>query len=167
MSLNLIYLSLGSNLGDKEDNLRQAVERISAVPGVRILKRSSLYRTDPVGYTEQDWFLNAVLKVESDLSPLDFLDRTQAIEKDLGRQRLIHWGPRTIDIDMLLFNGEVIDHPRLRVPHPEMTKRLFVLVPLHEVDPDVPIPQAGAVKDVLKDCGCTDSILLVKDSDRW
>lgn len=167
MSSNLIYLSLGSNLGNKEKNLQQAVERMLNIPGVRLLKKSSLYRTDPVGFKEQDWFLNAVLKLESDLSPLEFLDQSQAIENGLGRQRLIHWGPRTMDIDLLLFNQEIIDSPRLQVPHPEMTKRLFVLVPLNEIDPDAFIPRAGLVKDVLKGRDCSDGISLVKDANQW
>lgn len=167
MNLNLVYLSLGSNLGDKEKNLAAAAEQIVSLPEVHLLAKSSLYRTEPIGYMEQDWFLNAVLKVATALSPLELLDRTQAIENTLGRQRLIHWGPRTMDIDILLFNEQVIDLPRLRVPHPEMTKRLFVLLPLAEIDQQVMIPQAGAVGELLAGYPGQSGIELVKKSDQW
>ncbi|MDD2497409.1 MAG: 2-amino-4-hydroxy-6-hydroxymethyldihydropteridine diphosphokinase [Desulfitobacteriaceae bacterium] len=167
MSLNLAYLSLGSNLGDKETNLQKAVDLIGKIPGVQIKAKSSLYQTDPVGYLEQDCFLNAVLKVETSLSPLELLDKTQEVEKALGRKRLIHWGPRSIDIDILLYNQETILLPRLTVPHPEMHKRGFVLVPLNEIDNTVFVPSLGLVKDLLNRLEVFDSVLLVKTPGQW
>lgn len=163
----MVYLSLGSNLGDKEDNLQKAVYLIGKIPGIRIRAKSSLYQTDPVGYLDQDWFLNAVLKVDTSLSPLELLDKTQGVETALGRKRLIHWGPRSIDIDILLYNQETILLPRLTVPHPEMHKRGFVLVPLNEIDNTVSVPSLGLVKDLLNGLENSDSVFLVKTPDRW
>lgn len=167
MSSNLAYLSLGSNLGDKETNLQKAVDLIGKIPGVQIRAKSSLYQTDPVGYLNQDWFLNAVLKVETSLSPLELLDKTQEVEAALGRKRLIHWGPRSIDIDILLYNQETILLPRLTIPHPEMHKRGFVLVPLNEIDSTLSVPSLGLVKDILNRLEDFDSVLLVKTPDQW
>lgn len=167
MSLNSVYLSLGSNLGDKEGNLKETVQAIEKIPGVIVSGKSSLYQTDPVGYTDQDCFLNAVLRIETDLNPLDLLDKTQEIENRLGRKRIIRWGPRTIDIDILLYNQEIISFPRLIIPHGEMHKRLFVLVPLNEIDENAVIPSLGLVKDVLQNSQKTDRIILVKTADQW
>lgn len=167
MSLNSVYLSLGSNLGDKEGHLKEVVQAIGEIPGVKISGKSSLYQTDPVGYTDQDCFLNAVLRIETDLNPLDLLNKTQEIENRLGRKRIIHWGPRTIDIDILLFNQEIVSLPRLIIPHGEMHKRLFVLVPLNEIDENAVIPSLGLVKDVLDSSEYSDNIMLVKNADQW
>ena len=167
MNSNLVYLSLGSNIGDKEKNLADAAERIAGLAGVVLLAKSSLYRTEPVGFLEQDWFCNAVLKIATDLPPLALLDRTQEIENDLGRQRLIHWGPRTMDIDILLYNQQVINGPRLQVPHPEIAKRLFVLMPLAELDRQLSIPLSGSLAELLAAHSDRQGIELVQKADQW
>jgi len=167
MSSNLAYLSLGSNLGDLEGNLAAAAQRIAALPETVLLARSGLYRTAPVGYLEQDWFLNAVLKISTGLAPLELLAATQNIENELGRQRTIHWGPRTMDIDILLYNQEIIDLPRLRVPHPEMANRLFVLTPLAEIEPALSITGLGPVEKILARQPAGQEIFLVREHDQW
>ncbi|MEL7568664.1 MAG: 2-amino-4-hydroxy-6-hydroxymethyldihydropteridine diphosphokinase, partial [Dehalobacterium sp.] len=108
MKNNLAYLSLGSNMGDKKAYLRQASKCLEDTPLIKVTRKSSVYQTDPVGFEEQDFFLNAVLELETQLEPGALLNITQDIENRLGRKRTIHWGPRTIDIDILLFNEELV-----------------------------------------------------------
>lgn len=127
------YLALGSNLGAAKENLRAARRLLAQTPGITVLKSSKIYRTKPYGPVQQGDFLNAVLQIETTLAPLDLLDKTQAVENKLLRTREIHWGPRTLDVDILLYGDEKIDFPTLKVPHPEMLKRSFVLVPLKDV----------------------------------
>lgn len=133
------YLSLGSNIGDKKKYLYDAIKLLDSYEGIRIVKLSSLYETNPWGYTEQDLFMNLVVLVETTLSPLQLLDCCQWIEQELGRVRLIKWGPRVIDVDILLFDNEKISSERLIVPHPLMKERDFVIVPLYEIAPDLKI----------------------------
>lgn len=135
---DLVYLSLGSNLGDRAANLEEAMERLAAFGTVRGV--SSLYETEPVDVTDQPWFLNCVLVLETDSAPRDLLQRTLAVEKELGRQRTRDKGPRTIDIDILLHGDRVVDEPGLKIPHPAMQQRRFVLEPLAEIAPDVRHP---------------------------
>lgn len=139
------YLSLGSNLGDRQALVEQALERLESSGHVRVIRRSSLYETEPVGKTDQPWFLNQVLEISTDLEPDPLLDLAQSIERDLGRTREIRWGSRTLDIDILLYDTEVIATERLTVPHPEMTRRRFVLVPLVEIAPDLTMPDGRRV----------------------
>lgn len=120
-------------MGDRENNIQEAIKAISMLEGVLINKESQIYETDPVGYTEQDKFLNMVIMVTTYLEPLELLDRLQDIEALLKRNRIIHWGPRTIDLDILLYGDKIIEHPRLIVPHREMLNRAFVLIPLKDV----------------------------------
>lgn len=127
------YLALGSNLGDRLSTLKEAVHLLSKSEKVTVLKQSYIYETEPYGGVTQDNFLNAVIKIETDLSPLELLDVTQNIENRLGRKRIIHWGPRTIDIDILLLGSEEISSERLTLPHAEIKKRSFVLIPLKDV----------------------------------
>ncbi|CAM3656071.1 2-amino-4-hydroxy-6-hydroxymethyldihydropteridine diphosphokinase [Brevibacillus invocatus] len=134
------YLALGSNLGDRADNLKQAIERLSQQPGVRVVRVSSVYETDPVGNVEQDAFLNMVIAVETEHTPEQLLDTALSIEQELGRVRTIRWGPRTIDIDVLLYGQERVQLEHLQIPHPELTKRAFVLVPLRDVWRDETLP---------------------------
>lgn len=144
------YLGLGSNLGDREQNLRSAIKAIGQVKGIRINKTSSFYDTKPWGKIDQDNFLNAVISVVTDLPPLELLDKLQEIEIKMGRQRLEKWGPRNIDIDILLYGDEVLDGPELKVPHPYMRDRLFVLIPLQEIDSAIKFPDDGMdIKEVL------------------
>jgi 2-amino-4-hydroxy-6-hydroxymethyldihydropteridine diphosphokinase len=129
-----VYLSLGSNVGDREANLRAAIERLP------VLRISPIYETEPVDYTDQPWFLNLVVEAETDLSPHDLLAATSRIEQELGRVRDIPKGPRTIDIDILLYGDEVVNEPILQIPHPRMAERRFVLAPLADLVPDLRHP---------------------------
>ncbi|MCZ8182234.1 MAG: 2-amino-4-hydroxy-6-hydroxymethyldihydropteridine diphosphokinase [Beijerinckiaceae bacterium] len=133
------YLALGSNLGDKVGHLRRAAEAIAQLPETRILARSSIYRTPPWGKTDQDWFANAALAVETALSPPALLAAVLEIERRLGRVRRERWGPRIIDIDVLAHGDAVLATDTLTLPHPAMTERAFVLVPLNEIAPDLVI----------------------------
>ena len=134
-----IYVGLGSNLGDRAENLRLAREHLKAA-GVCILRESSLYETEPQDLFHQPWFLNQAVEAETALFPLQLLSRVLRIEKDLGRRRAIAKGPRTIDIDLLLYHRFVIECPTLVVPHPRMRDRRFVLAPMAELAPDLRHP---------------------------
>ncbi|WP_400161841.1 2-amino-4-hydroxy-6-hydroxymethyldihydropteridine diphosphokinase [Brevibacillus sp. TJ4] len=127
------YLALGSNLGDRADQLKQAIRKLHARPGICIKRVSAIYETDPVGFVEQDAFLNMVIAAETSLSAEQLLQAALSIEQELGRVRTVRWGPRTLDIDLLLYGDSCIEQEHLRIPHPEMTKRAFVLIPLQDV----------------------------------
>ena len=129
-----IYLGLGSNLGDRAENLRRARELLAAA-GVAILRESSVYETEPQDLAHQPWFLNQVVEAQTALFPMQLLSRVLRIERDLGRRRVIAKGPRTLDIDILLYHRFVIDTPTLIVPHPRMLDRRFVLAPMAELAP--------------------------------
>jgi 2-amino-4-hydroxy-6-hydroxymethyldihydropteridine diphosphokinase len=135
----LVYLSLGSNLGDREKYLREAIARLRALGVIRQI--SAFYETQPVEVqNEQPWFLNCAVAMETELMPLEFLSRMLAVEQSMGRMRTEPKGPRTIDIDIVFFGNEVLDTPELTVPHPAMHQRRFVLEPLAEIAPDVVHP---------------------------
>ena len=145
-----IYLSLGSNLGDREANLSAAIVHLAA-PDLQILRVSPVYETEPVDYTDQPQFLNAVLEAETELTPEALLARIGSIENELGRQRSIPKGPRAIDIDILLYGDLIIDQPNLQIPHPRMAERRFVLSPLADLAPDLIHPAARrTVTDLLE-----------------
>lgn len=127
------YIALGSNIGDREATLLQAISRLDQLEGVKVLRCSNLYETEPVGYLDQDQFLNMVIAVSSELKPENLLHAMLSLELELGRQRLIVNGPRTIDLDLLWVEGTVMDTPDLILPHPRMFERAFVLVPLSDV----------------------------------
>jgi len=167
MRTNLVYLCLGSNMGDKEVYLKQALKCLEDTPLIKVTRKSSVYQTDPVGFEEQDFFLNGVLELETKLEPEALLNITQGIENRLGRKRIIHWGPRTIDIDILLFNQELVSKRSLVIPHPEMEKRRFVLVPLAELNPSLIIPHLGEVKEILELCPDKGRVFLAQESDQW
>ena len=130
---NKVYLSLGSNIGNRQKYIESAIELVGKTEGIKILKKSGLYETSPVGYVEQDLFLNAVIKIETDFSAREILKIINKIENELDRKREIRWGPRTIDIDILIFSDKKINETDLIIPHKEMLNRLFVLVPLIEI----------------------------------
>jgi 2-amino-4-hydroxy-6-hydroxymethyldihydropteridine diphosphokinase len=132
------YLSLGSNLGDKRAMIARAVERLGAA-GVAVIARSSDYRTPPWGDEDQDWFVNACVKVRTDLAPHDLLALCLGIERDLGRVRTRKWGPRTIDIDLLIYDDVQMASGDLVLPHPRIAERAFVLQPLAEIAPDLEV----------------------------
>jgi 2-amino-4-hydroxy-6-hydroxymethyldihydropteridine diphosphokinase len=139
----LIYVSLGSNLGDRAANIERA---ISALPeaGIRLLRRSSLYATEPVDFPAQQWFLNCVVEAETSLMTRQVLHALQAIERHMGRRKLAARGPRVIDLDILFYGASVIRTPELEVPHPRLAERRFVLVPLAELAPGLRHPSLGA-----------------------
>ncbi|MBU8807201.1 2-amino-4-hydroxy-6-hydroxymethyldihydropteridine diphosphokinase [Bacillus subtilis] len=130
---NIAYIALGSNIGDRETYLRQAVALLHQHAAVTVTKVSSIYETDPVGYEDQAQFLNMAVEIKTSLNPFELLELTQQIENELGRTREVRWGPRTADLDILLFNRENIETEQLIVPHPRMYERLFVLAPLAEI----------------------------------
>lgn len=133
------YLSLGSNMGDRKGYLRRAVEMLGRLPGTRVTAQSSVIETPPWGKTDQPAFLNMAVALETTLSPEELLDHIQSIERALGRQRAEHWGPRTLDIDILVYEGESRSTPTLHLPHPYLTERTFVLEPLAEIAPELVI----------------------------
>ncbi|MGB8888383.1 MAG: 2-amino-4-hydroxy-6-hydroxymethyldihydropteridine diphosphokinase [Candidatus Korobacteraceae bacterium] len=133
-----VYLSLGSNVGDRETNLRTAIEKLAELG--KLVAVSSFYETEPVDFTAQPWFLNCAVALRTRLMPKLFLAKVLAIEQQMGRRRLQPKGPRTIDIDILLFGNSIISTPQLDVPHPAMHQRRFVLEPLAEIAPDVRHP---------------------------
>ena len=133
------YLALGSNLGDKEANLRRALELVQQ-RGVEVVKTSSFICTEPYGVTDQPQFLNGVCEVRTSLEPLELLRTLLEIEQEMGRVRLRHWGERNIDIDLLLYEDVVMDTPELILPHPDMQNRDFVLLPLAEIAPELVHP---------------------------
>lgn len=131
--VNDVYLSLGTNLGDRENNLKSAIDLLQSKEGIRIKKISPIYETAPVGYVDQPSFLNIAIYAQTILSPIELLQTCQLIENDLGRVRNIRWGPRIIDLDILLFNNDNIESENLIIPHPRMFERAFVLVPLLDI----------------------------------
>jgi len=131
------YLGLGSNLGNRAGFLEEALDRLATWPGVRLGAVSSVFETRPVGLTDQPNFLNLAVRVESELGALDVLQMCQSIESSLGRERQVRWGPRTVDLDVLLHGDETHHTPELVIPHPRMQERPFVLVPLAEIAPQL------------------------------
>lgn len=135
----LIYLSLGSNLGDRAANLERAMEALSEI-GVRVLRRSSTYETEPVDFLAQPWFLNCVVEAESSPEPRRLLEGLQAIERKLGSRKLVPRGPRIIDLDILFYGTAIIHEAGMDIPHPRLSERRFVLVPLVELAPELRHP---------------------------
>lgn len=140
--MNIAFLSLGSNLGDREALLNEALNRLET-EGVHVVRRSSIHETEPQDYLDQPRFLNMAIEVETDLTPRELLAAIQKIETEMGRQRTIPKGPRTIDIDILFYANQVIATPALEIPHPRLTERNFVLDPLQEIAPDLRHPVTG------------------------
>jgi 2-amino-4-hydroxy-6-hydroxymethyldihydropteridine diphosphokinase len=146
--MTTVYIALGTNVGDREHNLREAL-RLLAEADVRILKISSIYETEPVDYLEQAWFLNAALEAQTDLSALDLLHSLRAIESAMGSKKPFAKGPRLIDLDILLYGNDTIATPELQVPHPRMSERRFVLAPLAEIAPNLRHPSWPATASQL------------------
>lgn len=132
--MKTVYISLGSNVGDREQQIASAIQALGA-RGIHIVRQSSIYSTEPVDVATQSWFLNCVLEVETDLMPRQLLRVFHEVENELGRKHTVRRGPRVIDLDILLYGTSVINTPELEVPHPRMTQRRFVLVPLAEIAP--------------------------------
>jgi 2-amino-4-hydroxy-6-hydroxymethyldihydropteridine diphosphokinase len=147
----MAYIGLGSNLGDREATLRGALARLNAAPGVRVVAVSSFRETDPVGLTEQPKFVNAVAAVETELEPRGLLETLLSIEQAMGRTREgPRFGPRTIDLDLLLYEDRIVEEPGLRVPHPRLHERTFVLEPLAELEPGLTVPGLGPLERLLR-----------------
>jgi 2-amino-4-hydroxy-6-hydroxymethyldihydropteridine diphosphokinase len=140
--LKTVYLGIGSNVGDREANLREALERLEAA-GIRVARRSSIYETEPRDLRDQPWFLNAVVEVETDLFPLQLFAHIQNVEREMGRRRVTPKGPRNIDIDILFYGRSVIDTADLQVPHPRIAQRRFVLEPFSEIASEFRHPVSG------------------------
>lgn len=144
------YVGLGANVGPREVTILRAVDLLAAADGVSVVAVSQLRETEPVGVVDQPAFLNAAVAVDTSLDARALLDVLLAIERELGRVRTERWGPRTIDLDLLVFGDETIDEPGLRVPHPRLGERRFALEPLAELAPDLVVPGLGRVADALQ-----------------
>jgi 2-amino-4-hydroxy-6-hydroxymethyldihydropteridine diphosphokinase len=145
------FIGLGSNLGDREENLRNAIRGLDAVPGVTVKQVSAIYETEPVGGPEQPDYLNAVVEIDSQLGVRAIFEACMTIEHALGRERADeheHWGPRVIDLDLLTCGDLVVSDPDLEIPHPRIAERAFVLVPFSEIAPYIEIPGLGKVHEL-------------------
>ena len=146
----LVYIGLGSNLGEREATIRRALVLLEAGGDIRVDAVSSLRETDPVGYEDQPRFLNGAAALMTDLGPLALLERLHEVERGLGRERTgPRFGPRTIDLDLLLYGGEQLQQPGLEIPHPRLAERRFVLEPLAELDESLEVPGRGPVRELL------------------
>jgi len=156
---NVAFIGIGSNLGDKIRNCESAIERLAELTGNRILGRSSLYKTEPVGYRDQDWFINCVVKIGTAWEPQGLFCHLKDIEKALGRQKTFMGGPRVIDLDLLLYNEDRYSDIDVQIPHPRMHERAFVLVPLCEIAPETVHPGLGkTVRKLLEALGETEGV---------
>jgi 2-amino-4-hydroxy-6-hydroxymethyldihydropteridine diphosphokinase len=154
------YISLGSNMGNRADYLKEAVQRLDAHSQIQILGSSSIYVTEPVGYTDQDSFLNKVVAVCTTLTSQELLSYMLHVEIELGRVRDIRWGPRTLDLDLLLYGEEQINTNDLILPHPRMEERAFVLIPLIEVMNLIDVERAALYENILNTCHGREGVML-------
>jgi 2-amino-4-hydroxy-6-hydroxymethyldihydropteridine diphosphokinase len=148
----LAYIGLGSNLDDPLAQVQRAIMELENIPRTNVQATSALYRSSAVGPGEQPDYINAAALLNTELTPLALLDALQAIEQDHKRVRHEHWGPRTLDLDILLLDQQTIDSERLKVPHPYLTQRNFVLYPLADIAPELLLPDGTALKDLLAQC---------------
>jgi 2-amino-4-hydroxy-6-hydroxymethyldihydropteridine diphosphokinase len=156
------FIALGSNLDDPEEQVRRGIDALAALPATRLKRASSLYRSPPVGYCDQPDFINAVAQIATHLDPRALLDALLAIERRHGRVRSVPNGPRTLDLDILLYGNRVIREPGLTIPHPRMHERAFVIVPLAEIAPDERIPSVGTVAQCVEGMD-TESVARIAD----
>jgi len=144
------FVALGSNLDDPEARVRAGFDALAALPGTRLLRSSRLFRTPPWGLTDQPWFVNAAAELATSLSPQQLMTALQGIEREAGRSRSgERWGPRRLDLDLLLHGEHAVDDPDLQLPHPRMAERGFVLLPLADIAPDLVLPDGRALVDLL------------------
>ena len=157
MEYHTVYICVGSNLGSKLNNCRQGVAELTRGETSRLVDQSPVYRTEPVGYKEQDWFINYVIKIETVLEPLALLDRLRSIEHDAGRTRdSVRFGPRVLDLDIIFYDDLVMETDGLVIPHPRMHKRRFVLKPVCDIDPHIIHPVFHrTVQSLLEDLDAT------------
>ena len=137
------FIGIGSNLERPADNCEKAIEYIGKISGCKVLRSSSFYRTEPVGFLDQEWFINAVVEIRTSLTAHSLFRELQSTENLMGRQKLVKWGPRIIDLDIIFYGQEVINEDNLTVPHPELHRRRFVLEPLYEIAPYMIHPTFG------------------------
>ncbi|MFQ5965730.1 MAG: 2-amino-4-hydroxy-6-hydroxymethyldihydropteridine diphosphokinase [Candidatus Scalinduaceae bacterium] len=135
-----VYVGLGSNLGNREKNLVSAITKINACKGIHVVNKSGFYKTKPIGGPAQPDYVNCVLELDTDITPQKLLEKCKRIESELGRTRGVRWGPRVIDIDILLYGSKVVNDHNLKIPHENMHTRIFVLEPLYEISPDLKHP---------------------------
>jgi len=147
--MTIVYIGLGSNLDDPEAQVRSAIQELAIIPQCRVVAVSSMYESPPLGPQDQPDYINAVVKLETSLSAEELLEQMQKIERQHGRRRERHWGPRTLDLDLLLYDQMTIDTEHLTVPHPRIASRAFVLCPLLEVAADIEIPGLGLAQSLL------------------
>lgn len=147
-----VFIGLGSNLDDPRDQLIRAFSELHAIPKTQLTAVSKLYQSKAVG-PEQPDYINAVAQLETELAPLDLLDQLQAIEQAHQRVRKEHWGPRTLDLDLLLFNNDTIEHLRLIVPHAYLSQRNFVLIPLADIEPELRLPSGAKISELIETLG--------------
>jgi 2-amino-4-hydroxy-6-hydroxymethyldihydropteridine diphosphokinase len=160
MRIYNVFLGLGSNKGERQSYLNKAVAEIRKLHNTKYLWASSVYETEPYGKVDQAKFLNAALEIETTLTPPELLTEVKSIEQQVGRLTTEHWGPREIDIDILIYDGLVHDDGKLKVPHPEIEKRKFVLVPLKEIAPDLVHPISGmTIEELASACGDTGRVV--------
>lgn len=141
--MSYAYLGLGSNVGNRETQLNQAIHILNETEGINVTQTSLIYETDPVGYVEQPQFLNQCIEIQTTLTPRDLLNACLETEQQLHRVRDIRWGPRTLDVDILLFDKQIINEDDLVIPHPRMLERSFVLIPLNDIAPDFTEPHTN------------------------
>jgi len=154
------YVGIGSNLGDPVGQIQQAIVELQQLPNTKLAQVSSLYGSKPMGPQDQPDYVNAVAQLDTQLSPLDLLDTLQQLEQDHQRIRQHHWGPRTLDLDVLLYDQQSIQHPRLTVPHAGLHERNFVLYPLAEISPELSLPDGTSLQQLLDNCPLADLIKL-------
>ena len=155
MSRHTAIISIGSNLGDKEENCQKGIDRLMASGNATLVKASRFYRTSPVDYLDQDWFVNAAVKLETPLEPLELLETLKAVQQQCGRTKSdIRFGPRVLDLDIIFYDRLVMTSPLLEIPHPRMHKRRFVLLPICDIDPDIVHPLLNiSLKSLLNQLG--------------
>lgn len=160
--MNKVYIALGTNIEPRKKYLQQAIEQLNVLEEILLVKKSAIYETKPVGYMDQADFLNMVIEIKTSFTPIQLLDVCQSIERELGRKRTIRFGPRTIDLDILIYNHENIKSERLIVPHPRIDERAFVLVPLAEIAPHVEINEGITVEQAKENLPKEDLFGVVK-----
>ncbi len=154
--MTIAFIGLGSNIKLPKQQIKSAIKSIEGIALTQVLKVSSLYKSKPIGPQNQNDYINAVAKIDTDLMPLELLECMQDIENQQGRIRKEHWGPRTLDLDILMFGEEIIKDDKLTIPHAEIENRSFVLAPLAEIDPNCLIPDKGMARDLLAIIGQED-----------
>ena len=157
----LAYIGLGANLDQPQQQLEQALHELAQLPGSKLLAQSSLYHSKPVGPQDQPDYVNAIALLETQLEPIALLDALQQLEQDHGRIRKRHWGERTLDLDIILIDKQVIDSDRLQVPHPHAQQRSFVLIPLSEINPKLTFPNGIALEQLLT--GLDNDLIRIRD----